>query len=346
MRKIVCDKKDAYLLTDRTTRRYFTNIDLHEGVLVILKDKTFYFADARYFSLLKDKLCGTDIIPKLYSGLESLKEIIKSQKIKNLYIDFSIATVQDFNEYKKLKVKVLDGKNEIEKAISIKSKEELNSIKKACEIAQSAVSETFLEIKKGMTELEVKDLLVKKMISMGASGESFDTIVAFGKNSAVPHHETGEKKLLDDEAVLIDTGCLVDGYSSDITRTAFFGKPSQKFLECYEAVKTANELCEEQIISNISTIDADKIAREYLKGKGLDKFFTHSLGHGIGQNIHEYPYLSPKRQGKLYDGMVFSIEPGVYFDGEFGIRIEDTVTLDNGKVIRLFTDSKELNYIK
>ena len=111
---------------------------------------------------------------------------------------------------------------------------------------------------------------------------------------------------------------------------------------CYLAVLKANVLAEEQIRSGMSGKQADGIAREYLKSQGLDGYFTHSLGHGIGLDIHEYPTLSPKKDDELKDGMVFSIEPGVYVDGELGIRIEDTVMLKDGKVERLFTDDKKL----
>lgn len=346
MKNLACNKKSAYLLTDRIMRKYFSGIDVQEGILLCLEGQKIYLSDARYFALLKEKLSGLNIAPVLYEGVDTIKQILKQRKIKNLYVDYSLTTVEEYNSYKELGFKVHDGSLEINKAIAVKDQEEISYIKKACDIAQTAVKDAFAFIKKGVTELEVKEFLINKMISLGAEGESFDTIVAFGKNAAVPHHETGEAKLLDNQVVLIDTGAKVNGYSSDITRTAFFGEPAQKFVNAYNHVLKANLLAEQNVKSGMSTIDADKIAREYLKENQLDKYFTHSLGHGIGQNIHEYPYLSPKRQATIDNGMVFSIEPGVYFEGEFGIRIEDTVTLDNGKIVRLFTDDKELICIK
>jgi Xaa-Pro aminopeptidase len=141
-------------------------------------------------------------------------------------------------------------------------------------------------------------------------------------------------------------GCKVNGYCSDITRTAFFGKPSKKFIDCYNAVLNANQIAIENIGEKTLTDKADAFARDYLKEQGVGEFFTHSLGHGVGLEIHEYPTLSPKKSQVLENGMVFTIEPGVYFDGEFGIRIEDTVTLESGKIKRLFNDSKELLILK
>ena len=140
-------------------------------------------------------------------------------------------------------------------------------------------------------------------------------------------------------------GCTVNGYSSDITITAYFGKPSEKFIEYYQAVLDANVLAEQNISAKMTARQADAIARDFLKAKGLDEYFTHSLGHGIGLDVHEYPTLSPKKDDELEDGMVFSVEPGVYLDGEFGIRIEDTVLLQGGRVERLFTDDKNLKIL-
>ena len=137
-------------------------------------------------------------------------------------------------------------------------------------------------------------------------------------------------------------GCTVDGFCSDLTRTSYFGKPTEKFIKCYQAVKEANEIAEQKIKSGETAKQADAYARKHLKEYGIDKYFTHSLGHGLGLYVHEYPALSKRRNDKLKTGMVFTVEPGVYFDGEFGIRIEDTVLLTENGVKRLYSDDKEL----
>ena len=145
--------------------------------------------------------------------------------------------------------------------------------------------------------------------------------------------------------MLIDTGCTVNGYRSDITRTAFFGTPDEKFLRAYDAVLSANLKAEKEIYGGISGKDADKIARDLLTERGYGEYFTHSLGHGVGLEIHEFPYLSPRSEGVLKENSVFTVEPGVYFDGEFGIRIEDTCVMRDGKAVRLFSDGKTLRVI-
>lgn len=335
---------EGFLITDKINRKYFSGIDVDEGFFILSKTPT-YLTDSRYFYAVKEKLKNTNISCLLYQDINSIKTELENQNIKKLYIDFDTTSLSEYNQYKNFGIELLDGKD-IKLKRAVKSEKEISYIKKACKIAENAVKTAFSNLKVGITEKQVKEILVNYMIKNGAEGESFDTIVAFSKNSAVPHHKTGNTKLKENSVVLIDTGCVYKGYCSDITRTAFFGTPSKEFLISYSAVLKANIKAEEQIKSGFSTIEADSIARNSLKYDGLDKYFTHSLGHGVGLEIHEHPYLSPKKESKLLDNMVFSIEPGIYFENKFGIRIEDTVCLINGKVERLFNDSKKLKIIK
>jgi Xaa-Pro aminopeptidase len=229
---------------------------------------------------------------------------------------------------------------------AVKDDKEIALIEKACEIAEKAYHKAIKTVKVGMTETELKNTIEENVLSLGGDGVSFDIIVAFGMNAAVPHHETGETTLQNDSVILVDMGALVDGYMSDLTRTCFFGTPSKEFVDCYNAVLNANLLAEEKIVSRMKASEADAVARNYLESKGLAKYFTHSLGHGVGYEIHEFPTLSRRCDAPLEENMVFTIEPGVYFDGEFGIRIEDTVVMKDGKVKRLFSDDKSLEIIK
>ena len=337
--------KEAFLITDNLTREYLSGIKLAEGYLLLSKSPT-YFADARYFSAVRPVIEEKGMSAKLYTGLECIKKELKQQRIKKLYLDFDKTTLSEYAEYLEFGIKLYDGSRALKLERAVKKEFELECIKKACEITEKALKNIVSEFKQGITEESVKIKLEKEMLKLGADDIAFDSIVAFGKNSAVPHHQTGKTKLEENSVILIDTGCKINGYCSDITRTYFFGQPDEKFKACYSAVLTANLKAIEDINERMSTDKADKVARSILKEKGLDKYFTHSLGHGVGLEIHEFPTLSPRQSEKLEEGMVFTIEPGVYFDGEFGIRIEDTVVLKNGKIQRLFTDEKELLIIK
>ncbi len=342
MKNFPCDNSSVYLITDRLTRNYLSGIDVAEGYLLLCDSGTICLTDARYYSAVKPLFESAGIKTILYKGFETLEETIKSLKKRVLFVDFSRETVKEYNNYKSFNLEIKDCASILEKMRSVKSEEEILLIKTACDIAQKAYYLGISKVKEGITEIELKRIIEEKIVELGGDGESFDIIVAFGENGAVPHHVTGQTKLKKDTSILIDMGAIVKGYMSDLTRTAFFGKPSQKFVDCYNEVLKANELAESKIVSSMTTDQADAIAREHLKEKGLGEYFTHSLGHGLGLEIHEFPALSPRRKDELKENMVFTIEPGVYFDGEFGIRIEDTVVIKGGKVQRLFTDDKKL----
>ena len=341
MKNYPLSENSACLITDRLTRKYLCGLDLSEGIL-IFSNKSTMFTDARYYSGVKDSFINAGVQIKLYASSTEIKDYLLSSGVKTLYLDYSRTTVKEYNSYLAWGFEVLDASDILSEMRSIKTEKELSVLKKACAIAENAVNQAFKSVKVGMTELELKDMIERLMATYGAEGPSFDTIVAFGKNGAVPHHETGDTVLENDMPILVDTGAMVGGYCSDITRTAFFGKPTEKFIKAYNAVLTANLLAIENITDGTLTSVADGYARKYLESQNLGEYFTHSLGHGVGLEIHEFPTLSKRAEKPLKNGMVFTIEPGVYFDGEFGIRIEDTVCLENGKVERLFTDSKEL----
>ncbi len=338
--------KTPSLITDEKQRQYFLGFKSSFGYLLITDTVDFY-TDSRYLYAAKAELESQGVNVKEFKGLSLIKDYLKEKGIKTLGIDYTLTTLSEQKSYKELGVKFKDISSKLEKIFAIKNKEELKNIVSACNVAQKALYNVLPSIKKGVTEKEIKDKLEYEMKQLGAEKESFDSIVAFGKNSAVPHHQSGDTVLEDNMAVLIDFGCVVNGYCSDCTRTFYYGEPSEKFINAYNAVLEANIKAEEQITKGMRFDVCDKQARDVLDKYGLSKYFTHSLGHGIGVNVHEYPYLSPrKNDGELKSGMVFSIEPGVYFDGEFGIRIEDTCYLQGKKVKRLFNDEKNLIILK
>ena len=331
---------EALLLTDESERRYFIDFDSSFGYVLITAESRAFYTDKRYLSAAREKLVGWDV--EEFKGLDAVAERVRRAGAKSVLIDYSVTTVAEYNKLKKMKFRFKDASRRLESLFAVKSKTEIERITKACSIAEKAFYATLSYIEEGMTEKTLANILEDNMHRYGADKVSFETIVAFGANSAVPHHKTGNTKLAKDMPILIDFGCVYEGYCSDCTRTIFFGEPDDAFVDAYAAVLEANKKAEEEIRTGTGFCEADKIARDVLAKYGMDKAFTHSLGHGIGVNIHEYPYISPKGgDSKLKSGMVFSVEPGVYFDKKFGIRIEDTVVLKGG-VKRLFKDEKNL----
>ncbi len=346
MRKIEIAKNCAYYLTDYSARRYFSEVDLDEGILVLTSSPA-YFIDERYYYAVEGKVKKSGIKPILYKNLTDVKQFLVEQNIQKLLVDYDHTTLTQNQIYiDTFNLPIFDCSKQIKECRIIKDNDEIKNIKKACKITQQAFYEVLNLVREGITEIQLKDALEKRMIELGAEGTSFDTIVAFSKNSAVPHHQTSNMRLKKNSPILVDMGCKVNGYASDFTRTVFFGEPSEEFVTCYNQVKTAHLCGLKKIKSNMTGKEADGISRDYLKRQGVEEFFTHSLGHGVGLDIHENPYLNTRSNEVLKDGMVFSVEPGLYYKNKFGVRIEDTVMLKNGTTHTFYTDEKELIVLK
>ena len=324
-------------------RRYLTGFYSTDGYVILDGTSCRFVADARYFEAAEKKLASSGI--EVILGGES-KALSLIGAYKKLAVPYPFTDAVRYEALKKAGFELVDCMPALQAAMIIKSPEETASIQKACEIAEDALLLLLPEIKEGMRESEAAALLEYNMRKFGASGVSFDTIVAFGANGSVPHHETGNTALKFGDAVLIDFGCKVEGYCSDCTRTFLFGddKKHEEFKTMYHHVLTAHELVKEMLVSGMTGREGDEIARGYFRQHGLDGLFTHSLGHGIGLQIHETPLLSPRAEQKLADGMVFSDEPGLYAAGKFGIRIEDSVMLEKG-VVRSFMKKTERKLI-
>lgn len=333
---------EATLTTQQDLRFYLTGFESSFGFVLTDADETLFYTDSRYFEAAKAALEGTDISVRLYGGRKDLDGLLA--KYKEVALPLENTLYPEYGKIAALGLEIKDSSPAFSKAMMIKSAAETDKIKTACEITDRAFLSLLPRIKEGMSENEVAAELEYLMRKYGASGTSFATIVGFGKNSSVPHHETGADKLKFGDIVLIDFGCKFGGYCSDCTRTLLFGDDGkhEEFKLTYNHVLNAHMRVKELLKSGDSGRVADGYARDYLREKGLDKYFTHTLGHGIGINVHEAPHVAPRSEDILQDGMVFSDEPGVYFEGLYGVRIEDTVTLRDGKVVSLTDSDKNL----
>lgn len=331
---------EAVLTEQSDLRQYLTGLETSFGYVITDKSGTVFYTDSRYIEAAKNTLVSKGIEVKLYEG--SLEKVLKAYK--EVAIPLARTYHTNFEKLSSYGLKIVDSGKAFDEIMAIKHDYEIENIRLACNAADNAFVNLLPRIKEGMSENDVAAELEYLMRKEGASGTSFSTIVAFGKNSSVPHHETCGDKLKFGDIILIDFGCKVNGYCSDCTRTFLFGDDNKHahFKTAYGHVLKAHMLVKENLVSGDSGKVADSYAREYLKANGLDKFFTHTLGHGIGVNVHEKPSLSPRSEEILLDNMVFSDEPGVYFAGKFGIRIEDTVMLSDGKVVSLTDSDKNL----
>lgn len=236
-------------------------------------------------------------------------------------------------------VKFVNGSKCVDYKRMVKDDHEQQLMIEASIINDKAMAEMIKQVALDLSEVEVAGKLKDIYQKLGASDISFDTIVAYGKNGANPHHENDDSRLKPGDSIIIDMGCKYQGYCSDMTRTVFCKEVSQEAKEVYELVKAANEAAEAMIKPGVRLCDIDKTARDLITKAGYGKEFNHRLGHFIGKDVHEYGDVSVNFDLEVQEGMIFSIEPGVYLPGKFGVRIEDLVlvTKDGCKVLNSYT---------
>ena len=219
---------------------------------------------------------------------------------------------------------------------------EAEKMRRSSQLADMALAETIPKIRSGMMESEIRDLLEAEMKHLGIANPSFESIVGSGPNSAMPHYTAGDRVVNTGDSIVIDFGGIYQGYCSDMTRTVILGKASKEYKEVYETVKEAQKRAIEAVGPGVKASEVDSAARSYIAEKGYGDYFIHRTGHGIGMEVHEEPYISDISSTVLQPGMVFSIEPGIYLPGRFGVRIEDLVMVTETGVEVLNKFTKEL----
>lgn len=350
MNKILENLKiDALLLTDYHNKRYFTGFTGTTGTALVTKKGKYFISDFRYTSQATKEVSkyGFKYIEDNTRDLKKIYEIAKKDSVKRLGIDNLKLSLNEFEKIKNIfsDIELVYSSNALLKQRTIKSKEEIINIKKAIKISEEALLETLDQIKIGMSEIEVAAILEYNQRKRGASGTSFDTIVASGYRSAMPHGVASNKIIEKNEFITFDFGCYYNGYASDITRTVFIGdKIEDRMLEIYETVRKSNELGISLLKSGIKASEVDKAVREFMKEDA--KYFGHSLGHSFGLEVHEGPILSSRDETILEEGMTLTVEPGIYIDNYAGVRIEDDVIVTENGCEVLTTLSKDLIMIK
>ena len=223
-----------------------------------------------------------------------------------------------------------------------KDDDEIASIAAAAAVAERALERTLADVREGRTELEIAGALERALRDEGSTGFPFETIVASGARSALPHARAGERQVRSGDFLLLDFGAIVDGYCSDITRTVVVGRATDEQRDVHAVVRGANERASGLVRAGMSGKDADALARRYIEERGLGEAFGHSLGHGIGIEVHEAPRLARTTETVLPDRAVVTIEPGVYRAGWGGVRVEDDVVLGRESATILTSFSREL----
>ena len=334
---------EAALITSPSNLFYLSGVANSDAYILVKGETAFYITDSRYE--IEARSLAPDFRPIILGSsaqIDFIRDALES--VRSIGIEKEHLSLARFDKlFGSFGAEFIPIDGMIRGARRIKSPSELKTIAEAEAIVDTAFRRVLDFIKPGVTEKQVSDRLLFEMLSEGASGVAFDTIVAFGENAAKPHAVPSDRALRRGDAIVMDFGAKKGGYCSDFTRTLFCGKPDRKFESAYDVVLRAQLAALDYIASGgRSAFEADRIARSLIDGSPFKGKFTHSLGHGVGVEIHEDPYLSARSEDILADGAVFTVEPGVYLEGEFGIRIESLAAIENGKLTVFDRSDKEI----
>ena len=342
------DNKTAALITCETNIYYYTGFANSEGTLFVTRQKSYLLVDFRYGEAANKAVTNCEVI--VYNKYaDSLKEIAKKHGIKEVLIEASKVTVSRESTFKKIfsdiKCEVISN-DMLDRLISnqriVKSKDEIAKIEKAQRITEEAYLELLNMVKPGVREADLALELEFLMRKKGASGVSFDLITITGKKTSMPHGVPGDEAVKTGDFVTFDIGAIYEGYHSDMTRTIAVGEVSDYQREIYNIVLEAQLSGLAKVKSGINACDVDKAAREVIEREGYGEYFKHSTGHGVGLDIHEQPFVASKGDKILSDGMIITVEPGIYLPDKFGVRIEDMVVVTKDGCRNLANLPKEL----
>lgn len=344
-------KIDGIYVTNKANIEYICNFTGSKGILLITKKRNFLLTDFRYYILAKK------ILPKFISFVDItddfekvLRNLIKRLKIKKLGIEANHISHSGFLKLKKIlkKTKFIDKDEALCELRIQKTHDEIEKIKHAQRIADHIFAVLKKTLKAGQSEKEIAWRIQVLAHKFKADGVSFEPIVAINQNSACAHHKNTDKKLKKDDLILIDMGVKYKSYCSDMTRVLFARKPTAFEQKIYSIVLEAQEAAIKKLTAGATTArvitasEVDRASRDLIEKHGYLKYFGHHLGHGIGLEIHELPNLSKDYKKPLLPFSIFTIEPGIYLEGRFGIRIEDMIYLKDSKIENLTKTSKSI----
>jgi Xaa-Pro aminopeptidase len=308
------------------------------GSLLISLDRALLLTDPRYTAQAEQEACGFEVITYREGVVNALPELFDRLHIRKLGFEAAYLIWE-------LHQKALEKASQHAPAIALvplsslvedlretKEPQEVEALSTSAQLMSAVLTQVIDELRPGQAERDVAWRIETLIREHGADGAAFPPIVASGPNGALPHAVPSDRTLEEGEPIILDVGAMVDGYCSDMSRTVFLGEPMADFKRVYMIVREAQVAAMESVRPGMKTADADSIAREIITNAGFGDFFGHSLGHGVGLATHESPAVGPLKPKVLRDGMVFTIEPGIYLPGKGGVRLEQMVALEDGKV--------------
>lgn len=346
IRKILASKDiNLLLITNPLNVRYLTGFTGSTGFCLVGQNIAIFFSDFRYRTQYKKQVDKSFRFIEGNNYFDLIVKEIKGHRFRRLFFEDESFNYRNFNLMKKKlgKIKLCPSAGIVDSMRIIKDKREISSIKKAAIVNSKALSDLIPEIKIGVSEIELSTCLESSMRKHGSERIAFDTIVASGVRSALPHGVASKKKINKGNLITIDFGSVVNGYHGDTTRVFSCGEPSKKARKIYDIVLRAQKAAIEKVAPGVRCGEVDAEARNIIQKEGYREYFGHGTGHGLGLFIHEGPRIAPKQDTILKQNMVLTIEPGIYIHGWGGVRIEDMILVtEKSKEIITSDISKEL----
>lgn len=337
------EKVNWLIVQNLTNIRYLSGYSGSHAVLLISPEKKVIVSDGRYQEQIKKEVVGFETVMEgERHDIDIIKEVLGSAQ--HVWIEGDHCSISRFNKIDEglPNATVVPKKYLVEAMRITKDDDEIKVIKKALALAEDALEKVYPQIKEGMTERDLANTIEHEMWKLGAEKESFETLVQFGPRTSLPHGKPSNATLKSGQNILMDFGCILNGYCSDITRMAYFGEPSDEMKTIHNLVKEANENAANNIREHMTTKQADEFARSVIRDGGYGDQFVHGLGHGLGIDIHEDPRLTYRSEETLKAGNVVTIEPGIYVEGKGGVRLEDTAVITEDGCEILNQSSKEM----
>lgn len=337
-------KLDALIISRLAHIRYLTGFTGSDALLLATPRNFYFITDSRYAVQAADEVVSWKPVIAKRGLLEEVKKRNYLRNAKRVGFESKYTT---HDTYAKLKT-LFSGKRwkslevTFEPIMLQKDRYEIENIRKAIAVSEDVFNTILGMIKPGVSEKDIAAEITSRQRRAGAERDAFESIVASGQRSALPHGRASDKKINNNESIILDFGCVVNGYHCDITRTVAVGAPEPEVIKCHKIVREALERAAESLREGIRCSKVDNIARGYIKKSGYGEYFGHSLGHGIGLDIHELPRISPYTNEKFVADSVITIEPGIYIPGRFGIRVEDDVLITPDGYEMLTSLSREL----
>ena len=339
-------KIDSLLVLNMNNIFYLSGFTGSEGFLLLSPEETILFVDGRYTEQASLETRGIEI-REFTDKIAAIVQKIKDLKLKRVGLEADVITLGMYHKLANSLAKedFVFVTEALRMLRAYKDEHEAACMRKAAKIASSAIDAVLQQIKPGWTEKETTLQLEMHARTSGADGLSFETIVAAGKNSSLPHAKPTDRKIKKGDFVVIDFGVRYKGYCSDETCTIAIGKLTDRQKNAYQFVKEAHDRALDAVAADVPAAEIDQKARRVFGAK-YERFFVHGTGHGVGLEVHEAPRLSSTSEDILKPGMVFTVEPGLYIPGHWGIRIEDTVFLKENSCEKLTKMDKELTIIE